>query len=360
MSDVALANGELENITINISGERHAIEGFTEVEVVRGINQSANAFSFTLPWEATPQNRRRFQAYRTSLIEIKYGEQVLLTGIMEYLNPSYTPQSKSLTINGRSRSGILSDVSASVFEMAGTTFNTVASELTPFAYDQQGNQQPFKYVGVSASPDITGITVTAEPGQSVYSVLSKLAAAHGLWAIPQENGNLLFSKVSVGKSVADLQEGRNPIISVAPTMDLTRRFNLYKIHQVIDGETYTAEATDNGVDLARGPKIVRPRQESDVTESANFSRARGLIDSYSLPVTVVGWTIKGVPWAPGMAVEIECPSAMIYNKTKMMVRRATFKVDQDQGVITNLDLTFPEVYTGGQPSFPYPWSVIDG
>lgn len=360
MSDVALAQGELKNITITISGERHAIEGFTQVEVVRGINQAANAFSFTFPWEATPDNRRRFRAYRTSLIEISYGEQVLLTGVMEYLNPVYNTQGRSLTISGRSRSGILNDVSASEFEMTGTTFNTIADRITPFAYDADGNQLSYKYVRAYASPDITDITMTAEPGQSVYSVLSGLAAAHGLWAIPQDNGNLLFSRISTSKSVADLREGVNPIISVAPTMDLTKRFNLYKIHQVIDGETYAAEEVDAGVDIARGPKIIRPKQQSDVTESAKFARGQGLIDSYSLPITAAGWTVKGVPWSPGMTVEVHYPSAMIYNPTKMVVRRATYKLDENQGAITNLDLTFPEVFTGGEPSYPYPWSVIDG
>jgi prophage tail gpP-like protein len=344
MSDIALARGDLGNVTVTISGERLEVTGWTGLQIVRGIDQAADAFSFSFPWEPTPENRARFVAYRTSLIEIKYKDELIVTGIAEKYEPSYSAGGVTMTIDGRSRSGVLLDLSAGPpFELEGS-FNTIAATLSP--------------VPVTANPNIQELTVQVEPGQSVHDVLSGLASAHNLYAFPQPGGSLVFRLLNAGSPVADIREGTAPVISVNTSMDLTKRYYRYTALRTTDGDTFSAEAIDEGVDAdLRDGLIVEPQQDADVQFAANFARSRGIMDSFTCAVTVAGWTVNGELWRPGMAVNLNYPSAMIYRDSLLMVKRVTMQLDEAGGAITQLELTFPEVFAGGAPSFPYPWSL---
>ena len=345
MSDFDLARGVLNDVTVTISGERQEVTGWNGLQIVRGIDQASDAFSFSFPWEATPENRARFVAYRTSLIEIKYGAELIVTGIAEKYEPSYSSAGVDMTINGRSRSGVLLDLSAGPpFELDGA-FNTIAAQLSP--------------VPVSSTPNLQDLTVQIEPGQSVYDVLSGIASAHNLYAFPQADGGLVFRLLNTPAPVAEIREGIAPVISVNTSMDLTRRYYRYTALTTTDGDTFTAEAVDEGVDPSlRDGLIVEPQQDADVQFAANFARSRGIMDSYACAVTVAGWTVNGQLWRPGMTVTANFPSAMIYRDYIFMVRRVTMQLDETGGATTQLELTFPQVFAGGNPTFPYPWSIV--
>lgn len=347
MSDTAAARNALEDIKVTISGERHEITGWTGAQIVRGLDTAADAFFFSFPWEPTEENKRRFRAYRTSLIEIWYGDDRVISGIAEIYNPEWSAGTKDQTIEGRSTSGVLLDISAGPpFEIGPVTFNELARQLSP--------------VFCRADPDISGLTVDIEPGQTIYDVLSSIAAAHGLWALPQDDGTLLFSKVQATQAVADLREGVAPLIRVSPRMNLLERFYEYLIVQTTDGNTVSAKAIDKGVDpTLRARKIIQPQQESNAQEAANFARAKGIIGSYSLVAEVVGWTVNGLLWDAGMTVSLYAPTAMVYRPYEFVVKQATLQLDAQRGAITQLELSFPQVFAGGQPEFPYPWSIED-
>jgi len=344
MSDIDLARGDLGDVTVTISGDRESVTGWTGLQIIRGIDQAADAFSFSFPWEATLENRARFIAYRTSLIEIKYKDEVIVTGIAEKYEPSYSADGVTMTVNGRSRSGTLLDLSAGPpFELNGG-FNTIAAQLSP--------------VRVTAFPDIQDLTVQIEPGQSIYDVLSGIASAHGLYAFPQADGTLVFRLLDTPAPTADIREGIAPVISVNTSMDITKRFHRYTALRTTDGDTFSAEAIDEGVDESlRDGLIVEPAQDANVQFAANFARSRGIMDSFTCAVTVAGWTVNGQLWRPGMTVTANFPSAMIYRDYMFMVRRVTMQLDETGGAITELELTFPQVFAGGNPTFPYPWSL---
>lgn len=354
MSEVDLIRGELGNVTVTISGDRTSVEGWTGLQIVRGIDQAADAFSFSFPWEPTEENINRFIAHRTSLIEINYKDQTIVTGIAEKYEPSYSAQGATMTVNGRSQSGTLLDLSAGPpFELDGD-FNTIAATLSP--------------IRVTSSPNLQDLTVQIEPGQSIYDVLSGIASAHGLYAFPQENGTLIFRLISDPGTTTELREGMDPVISVNTSMDMTKRYYRYTALRTTDGDTFSAEAIDAGVDEnLRDGLIIEPKQDADVQFSANFARSRGIMNSFTCAVTVAGWTVNGELWRPGMVVRAVFPSAMLYDhvgamSNRLMVRRATMQLDETGGAITQLELTFPEIFAGtadrtSPARFPYPWSL---
>jgi prophage tail gpP-like protein len=363
MSDFDLARGVLNDVTVTISGQRQEVTGWTGLQIVRGIDQAADAFSFSFPWEATAENQRRFVAYKTSLIEIKYGGELVVTGIAEKYEPSYSAGGVEMTINGRSISGTLLDLSAGPPFESDASFNALALQIIPEAVDKDGNKTGRPIVSVRAIPDITSagdneLYTQIEPGQTIYEVLSELASAHGLFAFPQSDGSLIFRLINTPAPATEIREGIAPVISVNTSMDITKRYHRYTVMRTDGGETSTAEALDDGVDKGlRNGLIVEPKQDADVQFAANFARSRGIMDSYSCAVTVAGWTVNGQLWRPGMTVTANFPSAMIYRDYVFMVRRATLQLDETGGAIAQLELTFPQVFAGGNPTFPYPWSL---
>lgn len=347
MSEDRLSRNGLGDVTVTISGERQEIAGWSGLQIVRSIDAGADAFSFSFPWEATEKNKKRFRAYRTSYIEIKHRDTVVVSGIMEKLSAAFAAEQREVTLEGRSLSGVLMDLSARPVELTAS-FNTIASELAPDA------------VAVYAQPDIQDLTVQVDAGETVFDVLSGIASGHGLFAIPQPNGALAFKTLDAGAEVGTIREGDSPVTQITTAHDLTRRYYRYQAIVTEDGATQTGEALDEGVDpRIRDGKIVQPKQSADAQQAAMFERGRGIMASYACNMTVAGWTINGQLWEPGMVVNVYAPSAMIYREYPLMVSQATLALDESSGATTSLDLTFPQVFTGGQPVYPYPWSIVE-
>lgn len=347
-SETRAGRNELGDVTITITGNRQPIAGWSGLQIVRAFDSAADSFAFSFPWEATADKRQLFRAYETTFVEIKHRGTVVVSGIMEKLSASYSARQRSVTLEGRGRSGVLVDLSAKPAMYTGK-FNAIAARIAP------------PTVRVLAEPDFpaTGeLTFDVEVGQTMYQSLSGIAAAHGYWALPRPDGSLRFSKFRAGRPVAKLEEGSAPAVQVLTDHDLTKRFYRYSALSSANAALSLAEAIDRGVDEdLRDGRSFAPDVESDPTEAANYARARGLIDSYNCSVTLSGWTHEGRLWAPGDVVTIEAPSAMIYRAYDMIVAKATLQLDETGGAQTELILTFPAVYAGGLPVFPYPWTT---
>lgn len=344
-SEARLGRNALGDITIAITGQAQQLAGWSGLQIIRAIDSCADGFSFSFPWEPTAQSRNRWRAYRTTSCVISYRGTPVVTGVIERIAAAWAAQRKELTIEGRSASGLLLDLSAEPIELTAS-FNAIARRLSP-------------NVTITASPNITDLTVQIEAGKNIYDVLSGIAAGHGYWAQPQSNGTLRFSRIRSSAPVGRLTESESPIISIETAHDLTRRYYRYRTIVTADGTTSSGEAIDNGVDQARDGRVVQTSNDANPIEAARFERSRGIVDSYTCVVTVAGWTIDGQLWAPGQTVSIEAPSAMIYNRSTLMVKRATLQFDEASGAVTELDLTFPAVYSGQDitGAFPYPWSI---
>lgn len=354
MSDVATARGTLPDITIDTSGER--LTGWNGLQIIRGIDVAADAFSFTVPFEPNERNRLRFAAYRTSNVVVRYDGVPVVTGPMEKLSAEWSADGTPLQIEGRSRSAAALEISAWPGEYR-LPFNALATiiQLPP---DGRGVDRPPTAVTITASPEPRTRLTQIDPGQTVYEVLSKIAAGYGLWARPNGDGSLTFRKIQGVPAGAELREGVAPLISIRTSHDLTKRYYKYRVEKTIDGDNYSAEEIDRGVDpVLRAIKIVEPQQDADPNEAAKFAKARGIIDGYSCAATVAGWTVGGKLWAAGMTVPVYAPSAFIYRTYELIVRKATLQLDEAGGAITELELAFPQVYVGRDPIFPYPWSV---
>lgn len=346
MSDQALAFNDIGDVEVSISSARVTVAGWTGLQVIRAIDSCADGFAFSFPWEATDTNRQRFVAFRTSVIEMRHKGERFLRGRMEKLSFDFSSTSRMATMEGRGDTGVLLDLSAPPIELS-SSFNTIARQICPSA------------TVVRAVPDIMDLNVQIEIGQTPFEVLSTIAAGYGYWPQPQTDGSLTFSKISPrSPSVATIREGEAPVIDIQTSHDLTRRFHRYTAISTEDGDDSVAEAIDEGVDPRfRDGMIIQSQRGGNVSEAAAFARSRGIMDAYTCRVTVAGWTHHGRLWAPADIVTVFAPSVMIYREYNLIVNRVTMQLDENGGAVTELDLTFPQLFSGGDPGFPYPWSI---
>lgn len=365
----------MSDLRLSVPIEGVEITGWSGLQVVRAIDACADAFAFSVPWEDTPKNRRVFAAYRNARCIVTIDGEQVIVGRMESIGASYGPNERTVEIQGRGYSGVLADWSAGPpFEWAnGTLFNDIAWSIC-VAQSTDGRVDPaLARVAVTAVPPIINgqrqpplqipIASIENPGTTVWEFLRGIAAAHNYFAVPQPGGSLTFTQFSSNpRPVAELAEGRAPLISINTVHDSTKRFYEYFVMQDADATFSEAVAIDRGVDVdIRSRKFITPSIESwDLQEAANHARSRGVIDSYQCNAVVQGWRHNLGLWKPGDAVSIFAPSAFIFNVSTLMVVRATLQLDENGGEVTALDLALPDMYSANpdlRANRNYPWSI---
>lgn len=343
--------GSLTNqseISLQIGGEK--LTGWSGLQVIRSIDSGADAFSFSLPWNPTEKNIERFRPFSAQIVRIYIDSTLLLTGYIELAQFSSSASERSLTIQGRSASGAMIDISAGPpFQYSGLTFNQISTRMYQ-EFDQAAT------VGVAyAVPDTAVIPEVAfEPGDTIYKVMSNLAAGHGLFGAPTETGRIKYSKISSkGLPVASLVEGTSPVRSIQTSHDLTKRFQRYMVIGTFEGQPDNfVEVTDSETFgfAKRGRQITSmDQQTSDLDSAARFARSKALIDSYSCAVELDGWHNNGALWVPGQIITLQAPGAYILSPTRLTIRRVTLQIDETGGQFNALDLGIPEAFESEQP-----------
>lgn len=348
----------MSDIEITIPRLGVTLSGWSGLQINRGIDQGADGFAFTVPYSPTPENLRRFDPYRSLRAVIKEGGDKIIEGYMEQLGFRLASEQSTLEIQGRGRAAPVIDMSAGPpFEFDGTMFNSIADTIATGVEGRSGPPGPGQF-DVRADPDFAVQSASIEPGQTVYDFLSKLASSHGLYALPQPDGTLLFSRLSSYRAaVATILEGESPLISISTNHDITHRFYLYTAVQSRDGNSRSASVEDPGVDnRIRGGTVVEPEQESaELIDAARFARSQALASSYSATAEVTGWRHDGQLWNPGDIVDVQAPSARIMHLSRLVIKSVTMQLDENGGEVTRLDLALPELYDGSDIR-GFPWA----
>jgi prophage tail gpP-like protein len=332
-----------------IRGEK--LSGFSSLQVQRSIDAAAGAFSFTIPWEPTPENIRRFHPMAFSQVQVYLDDELILTGYIEKVSPVSGSEMKEINIQGRSVTGVLTEWSAGPpFEFENVSFNTVASKLA-FPYSV--------YISINGNRSDTPAipTVEFEPGESIFAVLSSLASASGYFAQPAPNGALEFTRFGKSNPVVTLEEGSGPVREVSVNFDATKLAHEYLVIASSEGNP---EISANVIDKRaprniRGKRIISPSQQStDYTQAANLLRSRALIDCFRPVIAVTGWNHPGGSWKGGEIVQVKAPSAYILKFSPLIVSQAVLEYDTSQGELTRLELALPEAYSNQYPEV-VPW-----
>ncbi len=338
-------------VKIAINGTEFA--GWEALTITRTIDSVADAFSLSGPFEPDSiAMRSAFRPFGYQPCKVSIDDEMILTGQIEAVSPATTATDRTINVQGRSLTGPLVEcgIDGVGYQFAGLSLLTIAQRLCkPFGIEAM-------CVGVNCPPLKEA---TADPGESPFSFLNRLAQDAGLLLTCDAMGRLIITKINpTGTPVSSLIEGTGLLMAVNGSYDGTQRHSLYKVLQQQDGTPgITGKATDSGV------KVYRPKVETgsesdaaDVNKSAAWKRALALAGSVGISATMSGWrTPSGKLWTPGDIVTMQAPGAFIFTETPLVIAEATLTLDTSQGRTAGLRLVLPATYTGEMPR-SYPWA----
>ena len=336
-------------VRLEVAGRQ--FEGFTGITISMGIETMADAFSLTMPYDdARADLRAALQPYTYPECKVYLDEDLLLTGRVEKLAPGVNEGERTVSVEGRSRTGVLTDCAIEGdLEFSGLTLAQIARKLcAPFG------------VSVLADTDTPAIAVArAEYGQTVDAFLHSLAAPRNIFLNSTFKGQLRItsaSALSQAAEVATLREGEKPLMEIGASFDGTRRFSSYGVSAQSDGEVdISGSESDSGIPVHRPTLIQAKDTDPDPKATARRARMEAIAASLQISATVSGWrTPAGSRWHERQSVVVGAPGVMLVTERKYLIAEVTYKLDAGSGKTVALKLAMAEAYAG-QTLGVLPW-----
>ncbi|MBA7660702.1 hypothetical protein ES703_68708 [subsurface metagenome] len=324
--------------------------GWQGVTINRSIDTCDDEFALTSPFD--PERKdfiRRLKPFGYQTCRLYLGNEMVLKGLVEKIEPVLTAEDITLTLQGRSLTGTLVD---SCIDSKATQFNKqTLKTIATWVCDLFG-------VGVEMPDgDTDRINETrVEPGQTAFDYLNQLAQGKGMLISSNGKGTLIIKRSNPNqKTVASIVEGESPLLGGMAAYDGTQRFSRYKVLLQADGNpSIFGVVEDMGVPINR-PKIVRSNEiegenRKDAETAAAWRRTMALAESVDLSVTISDWrTPEGALWNKGVIVTLKAPSLMVYKESPFTVAGVTLRIDEIKGRVADLRLVLPETYTTDMP-----------
>lgn len=332
--------------------EGREFTGWTDVEISMDIDQIADAFSLSTPFDPGRADlRAAFRPFGYQEVEIRIDDDRLIKGRIDKVNPTTSAGERMLNVQGRSLPGVLVDCSIDgKLEYSGLALSTIAKELC----------KPFG-LQVRADNDTNPLeTARAEYGQTVEDFSRSLASPRRLFLNSSYDGKLVISwgpTLAERDPVAALVEGQPPVLSVSADFDGQRRFSRYAVATQYAGEpNIQGVATDDEIPIYRPKLITSGDMDTDPGVVAAKARTAAFAAATSISVTATGWRRPDDRrWAERQVVTLKAPGAMLYTERRYLIAGVTLKLDVSSGRTTEMRLVFPEIYAGDAPEV-LPWA----
>lgn len=329
----------MPDVILRVNGRDYI--GWTSVRVTRGIEQIAGSFelSVTDKWAgASPMPIQ--PGDRCQVLIASYQ---LIDGYVDDRSVNYSKDSHSITITGRDKTGDLVDCSTAVRQTKGQTLLQIASAAC----------KPFG-IGVVANADVGKVFANsyAETGQTVFDLLSTLAAHRGVLLLSDGKGNLIIGKEGTAAAPVALVFGKN-IESCSARDSMRDRFSDYSaLYQPAQSDfssgTVATQASAQAADAgARSPRplIMVVDEGGDLASKVKYERNVRAGRARSISYTVSGWLADGARlWQPNTRVTVTDPNqAPALNNTAMLITTCTYSRDE-QGSRTELAVMLPGAF----------------
>lgn len=339
-----------DDVRLVVEGKE--FRGWTGVTIEMAIDQVADAFSLSMPYDSDrAELRDAFRPFGYQCVQVYIDDDLLITGRVDKVEAKSDAGDRTLTVQGRSLTGALVDCSIDgALEFSGLALSTIARQVC----------RPFGLT-VRADNDTDALEVArAEYGQSAAEFLLSLASPRALFLNSGYDGKLVISwaRSLVNRPpVAALIEGQHPLLSVEASFDGTKRFSVHKVSTQFAGEVdITGQASDAGVPLYRPHLVAAGDADTDPSVTAARSRTASIGASVAVSAGVSGWRRPdGKRWAERQIVTLRAPGAKLTTERNWLTAGVTLKMDASSGRTADMRLVMPEVYAGSAPAV-LPWA----
>jgi len=352
MSDNITTNIEADNqneVAILIEGNRFR---FWDSASLSFSIDSFDSFSFSGPWEPDVAIfREAFVPFTYKDVAVYIGGEIFLNGTLVPVNPALTGDSRTFSVGGYSRPGVLNDCPFSVddypIEFNKNTIAEIAETIAKL-FDLGFE--------INGEPGARFERVAAKPEQKVLDFIIDLAKQRNFLVSNDLEGSLLLDRPETEFSGVSLKEGELPFLGGSPD------YNAQQYYSEIAGLTPTKTATDADsyklnntlLDVKRPFAFeVKDAENADLQTATKAKMSRMFGDSISIPVNVQGWRDpSGEVWQPNKIIKLLSPGLMVYKETEFLIRNVS--LTRGTADTATLELVLPESYSGEIPG-SLPW-----
>jgi prophage tail gpP-like protein len=291
-------------------------------------------------------------------VAIYLGGQLAIAGNIDVRQTAYDANTHGVMLQGHSHCYWASKSSVDKSGGGGTDmgnfdnmpFTAVVATLLP----RYG--VPYRFIGsIDATPFVK---LQAEPGETVYNFLERIARPRGVVMGSDENGAWTFIGEQGGTDTESLIEGVNILRMQAIWRTITDYNPITALGQTAGSDNMNGtEASEQRFDVNGRAKRFAPwitvaeQPVWNLAELANRARNEARFvntDVLIANVTVQGWKRSdGTLWRPNQLVYVRSPMAML-NDT-LGIQAVTYTQDSASGSLTTLELVLP--WRLGFPSF---------
>jgi prophage tail gpP-like protein len=349
-----------DEVAVVIAGTR--VEQFWNETITLTLDSVGGGFSFNAPFfPNTEAYRELFRPFQYQSIQIYIGGNIVLNGTIELIIPNYNGSASFVTVQGRSKTGILIDCTFEQDDFNGFKYLENGLQFNKADLEEIASSIVEKFEIETEFPDGPGAiferVAPKSPTTKIFDFLHELARQRSLLMGQTAEGKLLFRKAKTeGEPVAELIEGQQGVLLSQAEYDSTKRFSEINVFgQEYNKNDNFALIEDSSIPVLR-PKSISANETNagNIVQAGEWSLSSDYSKSITIPLSYEGWLKPGGGlWQENELITIQAPSIMIYNPSTMLIKSVTFKGSPSDR-ITDFALTIPESYTGEIPEV-FPW-----
>jgi prophage tail gpP-like protein len=200
-----------------VSGEVYS--GWKSLRVTRGLERATADFDLSVS-ERWSLEENIWQIQPGESCEIRFEDELVLTGYVDAYRPSYDANSHEVRLSGRSKTCDFVDSSVMVDggQFKGMTVGAIARTLAqPFGIEvvveQEGPPEP---------------EVQVQQGETCFALVERLSRLQELLVTDDALGRLVLTRAGSGQASTALHHGVN-ILSANANLDNSQRFSEYVV-----------------------------------------------------------------------------------------------------------------------------------
>lgn len=290
----------MNEVSLSINGTRYINWG--DLIVVRSLETAPWSFEFSV--ENTWRDDTKRRIVRGDKVQVKHGNEVMITGYVDRVLSDYDDKSHSLRIIGRSKLADLIDCNGVEKQYEKKTLAQIATEIAkPFGIDvidEARKTQPFQ-------------NLTIGNLEVLWDFLEEAARMRAVRLCDSPDGNLVIRQKLTELSPTELVLGKN-ILAASSEKSAMELFSEYTVFSdsvsswasSAPGKKSQGVSTDAGIRYR--PRVIQAAGPGNNAECATradlhkrIARARAIPITY----TLLGWTDeRGKTWQPGVKVSV--------------------------------------------------------
>jgi prophage tail gpP-like protein len=340
-----LPNKDKDDFTVIVDGEEIPVQGG---RVIRTMDTASDGWSASISWNPDNEDLNELLVpFGYKQASCYLGGTLLIDGFLYTVEPSLKGKERRNNLEGWSFTAEIVDSTVKPpYEQNKINLEDRAKEMvTAFG------------IKVVYDADDTEVfdRVTAQPTETIFSHLSKLASQRGILISSTPLGELLFEKVTTDKPVGTLEEGKPPCLDFSARFDGRKRFNTYKALGQSPGrknkkkkEFKYAIAKDDVVPKSRFLAFrSNETTAGNIQAAADWRRSKQLADVLTISFPVSSWYDPGGLdlWRENTLVTVVSPAIYVPDGFDFLIRSVEY-IFEERGTTAILNLIPPEVYTG--------------